>query len=271
MFPRSSRRRMEESIISFFEKLHLFLESGREYAKSMQVEAESLHMGQLLSSETVDCMGTLKSMLESRKNELKSTLSTLKAELESALLEPYFGFANRLDPQSLTGLLSEVEACMVQVEALMKGLKEIENRHADEESLIVEEIDWTRGYARSLNLVWSQMDVCCETLAKAFPDGRFRPQRNTCALGATTAAASFRDFADVRLQVISIWTSNFQQLQDLHSSSSTPVDIYALDDLLMVGITTSHILELLRHLQLAGKQLERYARTFPTHLKVKTS
>jgi hypothetical protein len=37
-----------------------------------------------------------------------------------------------------------------------------------------------------------------------------------------------------------------------------------MEDTLLLGITTSSILELARHLQLAGKELEAYAKTFPS-------
>jgi hypothetical protein len=223
----------------------------------MEVETQSLRTGVL--SNTAEIFDTLAPILSELRDSVKSTANEIQKELPSALLEPYFGFANKLDPPSLSGLLKEIQACVSQVEALVVSLKAVEEHHSTQESLVFQEIDWTQAYASSLGILSSQMDTSCHALCQAFPDGRLRPQRGACsspALRAITAAASFRDFRDVRFQVISIWGSNFQQLKNLQGP-------FEMEETLLLGITTSSMLELARHLQLAGKDLEAYAKTFP--------
>jgi hypothetical protein len=238
--------------------LHEFVNKAKEYADTMEVETLSLRTG--LLSNTAEILDTLAPILSELRDTIKSTTNQIEKELPSSLLEPNFGFANKLEPSSLSGLLKEIRACVNQVNTLVATLKAIDEHQSDQESLVFQEIDWTLAFATSLGLLSSQMDTSCQALCKAFPDGRLRPQEGTScspALNSITAAATFRDFRDVRFQVISIWSSNFQELKNVK-------DTLDMEDTLLLGITTSSILELARHLQLAGKELEAYAKTFPS-------
>lgn len=262
LFPRSSRKLAEIAIISFFGMLQSFLKTGSDYADSMEMEAKTLRMGTLhLLEEAIDAMVKHFATLEAQKEQLKKTAATITTELPSAFLEPHFGFANRLDTPSLSGLSSHLQAIVTQADFLTAALKRIQELHDAQESPVFQEIDWTQAYATALGLVNAQMQTSCQALSQAFPDGRLRPQTKHSAFNASTAAATFRDFGDVRYQVISNWAHSFQQYQTENGHDSN--NVVELREILLLGITTSYILELAKHLQSAGKNLEEYARTFP--------
>lgn len=264
LFPRSSRELVEEAFLRFFDVLQSFLKIGSDYGDSIEVEVQSIRMGRTeLISQTIACIVDEAALMDKRKKDLNDTVAIIKKELPSAFLEPYFGFANRLDHSSLTGLFTELQGCNTQADSLTAALNQIKEMHATQQSIVFQEIDWTQAFATSLGLVSAQMQISCEALKQAFPDGRLRPQTQHSASDASTAAATFRDFVDIQYQVISIWTSNFQQFHT-EKKSTAPANVSELEEILLLGITTSYIMELSKHLQLAGKELDAYARTFLT-------
>jgi hypothetical protein len=122
-------------------------------------------------------------------------------------------------------------------------------------------LDWFRAYSAFIQIASEQMKICQTNLEDAYPDGRFRPQtQNT--LKAILAAASFRAFYDTRFNIVSEWSRycgriGFREYGDTGTEPLRP------DRLPILGITTSFLLEMCRHLQQAGLKMELCVQTFP--------
>jgi hypothetical protein len=103
------------------------------------------------------------------------------------------------------------------------------------------------------------MESICARLQTVFVDGRIRAQRGN-SVKAVNAASSFRALEDVRLKIVSDWSDSFQAFVNQNGfEASDPAAIMTL------GITTTVILELCRHMQMAGKNMEEIAHRFPTY------
>jgi hypothetical protein len=274
LFPRSSKRVAEKKIMEFFSIIRSYLEKAGEFAKAMQAlhadrdpDDADLDQGSSNNGEQAAayCEETLEALVDLQK-QAKAVSSTLKKELSSALLEPYFGFSQKLHSQSLNGLVNEICEVEVQSYLIVEALKNICNRN---DSTITMH-DCPRVYFNFLEKVSVQMEHCCDHLAEAYPDGRLRPQEGN-TLKAITAAASFRDFHDVRFDIVSSWSENCRRVSTKCSTgdvctaedhSTTTIDP---NETIVLGIATSFLLELCRHLQDAGMKMETYAQRFPAY------
>jgi uncharacterized membrane protein YccC len=254
LFPRSSRRLVEKASIDFFDSLHAFLQEATKLASHMERHLPHEDLGEEDEDdrsreeerwEESEYSHLLRGLLECHK-KVKSTSAILRTELPSALNEPYFGFSQRLDSDSLTGMVKGICATEVQTSLLVSSLQKL---------------DKPQAYASFLKVATSQMENCLDALKDAFPDGHLRPQCDNTSLVAIAAASSFRGFADARLEIISSWSVYYQ---DFCGSKGANVECSNPNEILTLGLTTSFILEFCRHLQDAGKNLEVYATKFPS-------
>lgn len=265
LFPRSSRCLVEEASIDFFDSLHAFLQEATKLATHMEQhplspenlgededDARSREEEQWEESEYSHL---LRGLLEWQK-KVKSTSAILRTELPSALNEPYFGFSQRLDSGSLTGMVKCICETEIQTSLLVSSLEKL-----DTNLFFFRQLNWPHAYASFLKAATSQMENCLDALKDAFPDGRLRPQCDNTSLVAIAAASSFRGFADARLEIIASLSVYYQ---DFFRSKGTNVERSNPHEILTLGLTTSFVLEFCRHLQDAGKNLEVYANKFPS-------
>lgn len=275
LFPRSSQRVVEAKLLKYFDLLGAFFKKARDFSHIMQrdtasPEEDREENGSLSDANTFMSLGESRRLMEPEANHffqellaaegaLRSNSLTLKTELGSALLEPYFGFSQKLHAQSINGMVSEIGESETQALLLVKALKMVAQYTEHSEASRAGGIalkGWPSAYASFLDRAGKQMDIVCQDLSAAYPDGFFRPQ-NGNTLRAITAAAAFRDFRDVRLSIITSWSEEFQE-------SAGNESLLDPNELIVMGITTSFILELCRHLQLAGRNMEWAAAHFPT-------
>eukprot|EP00980_Cylindrotheca_fusiformis_P006733 scaffold1400_cov137-Cylindrotheca_fusiformis.AAC.11 len=302
IFPRSSRRTVEEKCIEFFDQAGAFLIKSMSYVEGppeqvgrknsdMDVEkAEATdHIGSSQRSIVAE-IDALESLCKAQK-ELHVTSATLKKEVASALQEPHFGFHQPLNPKALNALVSELVEAEENAYFLVDALKSLsslllktssksasleEEHHSESCHLQPEKqerppginlendsskVYWFRAYSGFLHIAAKQMNSCNKHLKDAYPDGRFRPQ-NQNTLKAILAASSFRDFHDVRFDIVSEW-SGYCQRTGFREYDDTGTDLVRPDRLPILGITTSFLLEMCRHLQQAGLKMEWYIQTFP--------
>jgi len=273
LFPRSSRKKVELKILQYFELAGEFFHKARDFSNTMHhshVEKQLDEVETAIDSEALNSIEVSRSAndhdvsrmfqdLVNAEAALRTTSLSLKTELSSALLEPYFGFAQKLHAQSVTGMVSEMCESQTQALLLVKALKMVADYNvlSKQESESSLQKSWPRAYATILDMAGKQMDAVCQDLLVAFPDSRFRPKDGN-TLRAITAAASFRDFRDVRLKITTVWSELFQEY-----SGNTGID--DPNEFIVMGITTSFILEFCRHLQLAGRKMEWSAGHFPTY------
>lgn len=254
VFPKSSRLAVETRILEFFFQLQSFVEKANEVISHGE-EATSIKDDEKKVNND-NSKDDLLDELTRIGREVSTTSAILKTEVQYALLEPYFGFSHRLHPQAMNGLVSELRDVETKVYLLIKALKYVLSlrKGADRGKLIQQQYLMSTTYSKFLQSVHKQLDESCEDFKKAFPDGRFHPQDGNLVL-AITAAASFRDFRDIRFRIISNWS---ELLQKPIISSATDPEI-----LIVWGMATSFILEICRHLQLAGKKIELATAHFP--------
>jgi hypothetical protein len=102
--------------------------------------------------------------------------------------------------------------------------------------------DLPHAYATFLDKANHQMDECCGNLTDTYPDGRLRPQ-DGITLKAITAAASFRDFYDVRLDIVRSWSEFYQQInyQQVFQDDYGP-HCPEPNETIVIGTSTSFIL-----------------------------
>jgi uncharacterized membrane protein YgaE (UPF0421/DUF939 family) len=294
VFPKSSRLAVETKSLEVFGLVRSFLKKASDFANIMQCpgkqgdseekkasdfakidqgsdqesDSEQKHLDSESTAEEkrLDACKTTIEELTTLQKSMKAASSTLKKELQSALMEPYFGFSQKLHAQSLNGMVSEI--CEVEVQSLLlvNALKKISTyKHNERADSAGTTPDLPHAYATFLDKASQQMDECCKNLTDTYLDGRLRPQDGN-TLKATTAAASFRDFYDVRLDIVRSWSEfyqqiNYQQLFQDDSGTHCPEP----NETIVIGTTTSFILELCRHLMHAGEKMERYTETFPAY------
>jgi uncharacterized membrane protein YgaE (UPF0421/DUF939 family) len=268
LFPRSSRRLVEMASMDFFDSLHAFLQQATKLAthierhsfnKILGVKEDEDRSREDEQSEESEYSHLLRGLLECHM-EVKSTSAILRIELPSALTEPYFGFSQRLDSGSLTGMVKGICEADIQTSLLVSSLEKLQ-KDLQNDCFFFRKLNWPHAYASFLKLVTLQMENCLAALKDAFPDGRLRPQCDN-SLMANAAVSSFRGFADARHEIIASWSIYYQ---DYIRSKSANVECSNPNEILTLGLTTSFVLEFCRHLQDAGKNLEGYANKFPSY------
>jgi len=301
VFPRSSQTILERNIMDFFSNVEEVIEVARKYAVDLSsyiqcCEANDVERP-LMDDDNATETGSVAELpsfdsLRSSMKQLSDTAATLMKEVSPALKEPYFGFAQRLRPAPILGIVRESASIQLQLSSFLDSLERLSRvlvPHQDDtddhqqlqlqQEATCDQIKkrssertlacntaisayscWAQVYSRLLEKVSIQMQLCCDNLRIAYPDGHLRPQ-NCNTLEAIASAASFRDLDSVRLEILSIWGDHFMEMGNKQSTSAAT--ILSPNQLMMLGITVSHLLETCRHIQKAGKGLEEYARTFP--------
>jgi hypothetical protein len=188
--------------------------------------------------------------------KLKAQSTKLKKEIDSAIAEPNVGLSLPLHPEAFRGLIVNQTNCEMQAALLLNAMNRLAGYY-QQEGHPIRELNWPHAHTKFLNEAAAATDHICEWLKTIFPDGRVRAQKGN-SVKAVAAVASFRALEDVRLNIVAEWSVSFQEFIDLKGfEGSDPVAIMTL------GITTTFILELCRHMQKAGKNLEEIAYRFP--------
>ena len=180
----------------------------------------------------------------------------LEKELESALEEPNVGLTLPLNAQAFRGLVKEQASCEMQASMLLNALETLAEFY-QQDNHPIREMNWPKVHKEILKDVVKGVDYIGAWLTTVYRDGRIRPQ-NGNSVKAVSAASSFRALEDCRLRIMSKWSASYQQF--IHQQSFEQSDPVAV---MTLGITTTFILEVCRHLQKAGKHLEEIAYVFP--------
>ena len=283
IFRKSSRDVVETGVIEFFQCIHDFISKGTEFATRMDdfvtLEAslapstvedieEDVEAGKLVRHEhweSDECTDRLLVFRDSYQI-LKNKSSLLKKELPSALSEPHFGFAQRMDGSSLTSLVKGVNDVETQA-ALLLDILETLGRRYEENPSFFRQMHWPKAYQQFFMQMRDQMSMVLLALQDAFPDGKLRPQCSN-TLGAVAAASVFRSFDDTRIAISANFAKHYQGFMQAAVDGSGPglAGSSSSDEIMTLAIATSFALEFSRHLQKCGKSIESYAQTFPTKI-----
>uniref|UniRef100_A0A7S4RJA5 Integral membrane bound transporter domain-containing protein n=1 Tax=Ditylum brightwellii TaxID=49249 RepID=A0A7S4RJA5_9STRA len=261
LFPRSSRKVVEETSFQFFLTMNSFLKQAVKCTKLMETyvcelgKSSSSDYAAELFRNSIDPFHLDK--LSEYHDMLQIQSSKLKKEIDSSIEEPHVGLSTPLHPESFRGIVREQFNSEIQAFILIDSLKELAG-HYQQEGHPAREFNWPHFHTELLQGISETLDYICKWLETTFPDGRLRPQ-NGNSMKAITAAASFRSLEDVRLQSISKWSNNFQQFLSVEGfDTSDPEAIMTL------GITTDCLLELCLRMQKAGRHVEEIVHHFPS-------
>jgi uncharacterized membrane protein YgaE (UPF0421/DUF939 family) len=268
LFPRSSRKIVEGLGFQFILSMREFLKQATECNQRMEEYVEqtkamntnkddstAAEYSHVLFDEVYDPFH-LKKLGECHA-KLKAQSAKLRKELDSALEEPNMGLSLSLHPHSFRGMIREQSSCEVQALMMLHALNRLAGYYQEEGHPIREIVNWPQIHRTFLQDTTATMGRVCDWLTTVYPDGRIRAQ-NGNSVRAVAAASSFRGFEEVRLRIISEWSRNYQEfVKQQGFEKSDPIAIMTL------GITTTFILELCRHMQLAGKHLEEVAYRYP--------
>jgi hypothetical protein len=261
LFPRSSRKIVEGLTFQFFLSIRDFLAQAKSCCEKMEhyvVETShdrsSIPYTKFLFKK-VDDPFDLKDLAE-KHDKMKKQLTKIKDEIDAAIVEPNVGLALPIHTESFRGLVNNQQNCELQAAMFLNALNQL-SKYYLQEGHPIREINWPSLHTRFLQDASQSVTQECLWLMSVFHDGRIRAQGGS-SVKAVSAAASFRSLEDVRLKIIAEWSTNYEDFISLEGfERSDPVAIMTL------GNTTSIILELCRHLQKAGKNLEEIAYRFP--------
>ena len=268
LFPRSSRKIVETTTLNFVMRTRDFLKKSVETCQRMQqyvIESKKANWNPkdkqnylvIMFQENHDPFHL--NQLAVQQEMLKSLSQKLKNEIDSAIAEPSLGLSLPLHAQSFRGLVVNESSTEIQSQLLCDALNKLANYYQQEGHPVRElSSNWPQVHIEILQEVVDNMDIICQWLESVFVDGRIRAQRGN-SVKAVSAASSFRALYDVRLKIMSIWSTSFHTFIDQNGfKGSDPESIMTL------GITTTAILELCRHIEKAGKNIEEIAYRFPT-------
>eukprot|EP00581_Thalassiosira_minuscula_P029612 CAMPEP_0183780858 /NCGR_PEP_ID=MMETSP0739-20130205/57346_1 /TAXON_ID=385413 /ORGANISM="Thalassiosira miniscula, Strain CCMP1093" /LENGTH=745 /DNA_ID=CAMNT_0026023905 /DNA_START=224 /DNA_END=2461 /DNA_ORIENTATION=- len=266
LFPRSSRRLVETSTLEAFCCIRDYLKQASHCTRRMEHHIEhssaahwnkdrdALFFDDAEDPYHLDRLATCQKMLKSACNKLKK-------ELESGIDEPNMGLSMALHPGGFRGLSLELCECELQSLLLLKSLQKTASFYHQADHPMKKKMNWPGVHAEFLDDISSKSESACRWLEYAFPDGRLRPQQGN-TLKSVTGAAAFRQIEEVRLRIIEGWSRNYaldqEEWRKTPAQSRDPVAMMAL------GITTTHILELCRRYQAAGRYVEMVVQNFPT-------
>ena len=270
MFPRSSRKIVEQSTFDFVLSMRNFFNQAVECSQRMeQYVVESKKETWKSDGQTKDEQNYTMTMfqenedpfhlniLQEKYSGVKALSDKLKKEIDSALAEPCLGLALPLHPESFRGLVLHESSSEMQAALLCNALNKLAGYY-QKEGHPIRESDWPHVHTVFLKEAANNMETICQWLNAIFADGRIRAQRGN-SVKAVSAVSSFRSLEDVRLKIVSDWSASFSLFVSQNGfEGSDPVAIMTL------GITTTVILELIRHMQKAGKNMEEIAYRFPT-------
>lgn len=258
LFPRSSRKMVEGLTFQYFLTMRDYLkqsvESSRRMEEYIAASTEATKYTMLMFDENEDPF-QLKQLKEIH-NKLKTQSAKMKKEIDAAMAEPNVGLALPLQPEAFRALVVHQASCSMQASMLLDAMETL-SKYYQQEGHPVRQMNWPRVHTQFLLEASDATENACNWLKTIFPDGRIRAQGGN-SVKAVFAAASFRNFEDVRLKVVADWSVNFQNFVDSNGfESSDPSSVMTL------GLTTTHILQLCRHMQKAGKNIEEIAYMFP--------
>lgn len=259
LFPRSSRKIVESKGYEFFALMRDFLKQAAVSTQRMEdfvvrTTEDPKYYGNSLFENPADAFQLDK--LNDSLSKLKAESGKLKKELESGLREPLMGLSLPLNPEAFRGLAQQQGECVMYASLLAHALQLL-SKYFQKDGHPIRQVNWPHLHTEFLGDTLLEAENACDWLQSVFPDGRLRPQAGN-SVKTVTAAASLRSFQDVRLNIIAKWSENYSRfLKEKGLESSDPVAVMTL------GITTTYILEICRHLQKAGVHVESIAHNFP--------
>ena len=290
VFPRSSRKLVQQNGLKFFSTVKDFLATA-----SVAMDALSLYVPPSESKESSACddwkldehdieKGMLSNPIDgplcvvviethARENldALKADLSAVKKatsearkELQAAIDEPSFGFSLKLNSTKYSGLVHMQHECEEQASLLVNIIERLQHYHikdiAGENPF--RDLQWPTTFSEIIGDASRQLQRCCLLLDEAFPDGYLRPQDDNSAL-ALQAGEMFRNFEDVRLKILPQWSKKYHSFLRLRCSIKEVNESLSLELRVCLAIAESVILEICRYLQKAGNFVELIACEFP--------
>ena len=260
MFPGSSRNIVEHVGYELFFSVRDFMHQTTKCVQHMELFIENSNR----NDEPVDCfkgddLFQLNDLVKLQK-KLRAQCSKIKVELESGINEPNMGLSLKMNAPAFRDLVKAFDDCETQTFLLLKALQKLA-KGIEEGEHPMRQIKWAPELRIFTDDTLSKLNYSCDWLESAFPDARLRPQQGN-AVKAVVAAASFRDLDGIRLKAISKCSVMYSKyIHDTGLYSSDPVS------LLTIGITLTYILDICRHLQEAGKNLEKISYEFPASSK----
>jgi hypothetical protein len=198
-------------------------------------------------------------ILQSCQLEAQVSMTKATDELQSAVNEPCLGLSHPVNQSLWISLMGEEMQCNKQMQALTEAIKSLSEfflNRSDPLPLM----RWNALYRDMVNQVVEQLSVCCSRLDAAFPDGQIQPQ-NKNLIQANQATTAFRDFEDVRLNILAIWSKRYRLFLQSHQGVTYERD--SLRVMIRLGLIASIVIELCRNLENTGRSLEAITREFP--------
>ncbi|CAJ1952947.1 unnamed protein product [Cylindrotheca closterium] len=262
VFPRSSRKIVQSTSLDFCMTMRDFLRQA--VRCSEKLEAHVNESKEYPQHGTNSVMNDSKDPFHSQvlfeiHSKLKAQADKLSNEIDSAIAEPSLGMGQRLQADSFRRLVRQQRSCERQAALLCNTLSKLAQYYLLGEHSIRDSFSkWAHVHRTTLLEASAMMDSICCWLESVFADGRIRAQEGN-SVKAVNAASTFRSLEDVRLKIVSDWSKSFDDfVQHNGFEESEPEAVMTL------GITTTTILELCRHMQEAGKNIEEIAYHFPT-------
>jgi hypothetical protein len=287
LWPRSSRRVVQEKSLTFLHDtddcLHkalltmrsmaIFTPAHNEFTELSYKNGEKSsngHDSHLFTSQVKDESLTkqLVDDLSDCCTRARQTVDMLETEIEGALDEPLLGFSLAMKKSAWVGLVHQESECEVQMRLLLNEVQSLHELYAQdtkENNHRFQRLDWSSSVADMIELAAKHLRKCNHQLNIAFPNGRIQQQDGN-SFEATKAVSCFKDFDHVGQEILEIWSVqyyNWLQIKENSIESGAP-DEEQESLVLIVSqcMTTSILLEICRHLQNTGHNLEAIACDF---------
>eukprot|EP00550_Attheya_septentrionalis_P011005 CAMPEP_0198305968 /NCGR_PEP_ID=MMETSP1449-20131203/58178_1 /TAXON_ID=420275 /ORGANISM="Attheya septentrionalis, Strain CCMP2084" /LENGTH=958 /DNA_ID=CAMNT_0044008513 /DNA_START=147 /DNA_END=3020 /DNA_ORIENTATION=+ len=282
LFPRSSRKSVQVKAKTFLTQTHTYMIQALTTLNSMEhlanhADTKSTWMEQTQTPAPADVKTVTDDflcnvdILQSFQLDAQVSMTKANNELQSAVNEPCLGLSHPINQSLWISLMGEEMQCNKQMQALTEAIKSLSEFYLNRsDPLPLMRWGWPALYKDIVEQVVDQLSVCCSRLDGAFPDGQIQPQ-NQNLIKANQATAAFRDFEDVRLNILAIWSKRYRSfLQSHHQQdgvTSYQTDKNQTDSLrvmIRLGLIVSIVIELCRNLENTGRSLEAITREFPT-------
>jgi hypothetical protein len=281
-WPRSSRRIVQELSLSFLQDtsdcLHKALLAMRSMAMYTPAHSEFKELsiksghkssnngqdGHLFTFQVNDQSPTklLVRELSDCCAQARQRMNVQNTEIAGALDEPILGFSLAMKKSAWVGLVRQESECEVQLRLLLNEVQSLHELYAQgtkEKCHIFQRLDWPSSVADMIELAVKQLRKCNRELKAAFPNGRMQQQGGN-SFEATRAVSCFKDFEHVGQEILEVWSVHYynwlQIKENLIESSSTQEEQDSLVLIVSQCMTTSILLEICRHLQNTGRNLE---------------
>eukprot|EP00978_Attheya_sp_CCMP212_P016057 scaffold41796_cov51-Attheya_sp.AAC.2 len=278
LFPRSSRKSVQVKAKTFLTQTHTYMIQALTTLKSMEhlakhtnedADTKSIVVEQTpapadVKNVTDDFLCNV-DVLQSCQLDAQVSMTKANNELQSAVNEPCLGLSHPINQSLWISLMGEEMQCNTQMQALTEAIKSLSEFYLNRsDPLPLMRWGWPALYKDMVEQVVEQLSVCCSRLDGAFPDGQIQPQ-NQNLIKANQATAAFRDFEDVRLNILAIWSKRYRSfLQSHHQQDGVTYQVDSLRVMIRLGLIASIVIELCRNLENTGRSLEAITREFPT-------